>query len=168
MFIGIFTSSVAGHALDHNNLHSALGFPAISVYATLYHKPVSICESDFEWDGVKFCGVFPGITCERISDFFAKCGHGHQASPRRRQSHASLAEIEWRRELGHHHFNMPSDSPPAVLQFPCAFRAVIACCSCGKAGCPCPYFTRKSEIRSRIIPEKNHKNPNTVFLNKKV
>ena len=41
-----------------------------------------------------------------------KYGQGHPASPRRRQSDASLAEIEWRHELGHHHFNMPSDSTP--------------------------------------------------------
>ena len=83
-----------------------------------------------------------GIIHERISDFFAKCGHGHQSSPRRRQSHASLAEIEWRRELRHHRFNMPSDSTPATLQFPYAFPAVIAYCSCGKAWCPCPHPLR--------------------------
>ena len=85
-------------------------------------------------DGVKFFAeFFSGITYERISDFLVKYGQGHPASPRRRQSDASLAEIEWRRELGHHHFNMSSDSTSAILQFPCAFPAVIACCSCGKA-----------------------------------
>ena len=67
-------------------------------------------------DGVKFFAeFFFGITYERISDFLAKCGQGHPASPRSRQSDASLAEIEWRRELGHHHGNMPSDSMPATL-----------------------------------------------------
>ena len=90
-----------------------------------------------------------------ITEVPVKYGQGHPASPRRRQSNASLAEIEWRRELGHHHFDMPSDSTPAILQFPCAFPAMIACCSCGKGGYPGPYFTRKSEIRSYVMPEKN-------------
>ena len=104
---------------------------------------------------------FSAIIHERISDFFAKCGLGHQASPRRRQSHASLAEIEWRRELGHHHFNMPSNSTPATLQFPCAFPAVIAYCSCGKAGCPCPHFTGDAKC-SRIMPVENCTKLDTV------
>jgi len=110
---------------------SAIAPPAIFITPIL-HRNMHECKF-----GVRtvssFVEFFSGVIHERISDFFAKCGHGHQASPRRRQSHASLAEIEWRRELGHHHGNMPSDSTPATLQFPCAFPAVIAYCSCGKA-----------------------------------
>ena len=68
---------------------SAIAPPAIFITPIL-HRNTHECKF-----GVRtvssFVEFFSGVIHERISDFFAKCGLGHQASPRRRQSHASLA-----------------------------------------------------------------------------
>ena len=117
-------SGVSGGDID-------LKAPQFHIKYTTYYRNKQLCKHARRCQD--FVEFFSDIAHERISDFLVKCGYGHPASPRRRQSDASLAEIEWRRELRHHRFNMPSDSTPAVLQFPCAFPAVIACCPCGKA-----------------------------------